>query len=71
VRSLEDFSKRGTSGERRPNFHRLLGVILRENRELKDHELDLVSGGYTKQKPNGTAAGNVATKWSLAHGAVA
>jgi type VI secretion system secreted protein Hcp len=26
---------------------------------------------YTKQKPDGTAAGNVATKWSVAQGAVA
>jgi hypothetical protein len=40
--------------------------------ELKDHELELVSGGYhTKQKPDGTAAGNVAAKWSLAQGAAA
>ena len=26
---------------------------------------------YTKQKPDGTAAGNVATKWSVSQGAVA
>jgi type VI protein secretion system component Hcp len=26
---------------------------------------------YTKQKPDGTAAGNVAAKWSVAQGAVA
>jgi hypothetical protein len=38
--------------------------------ELKDHELELVSGG-SKQKPDGTAAGNVAAKWSLAQGASA
>ena len=25
---------------------------------------------YTKQKPDGTAAGNVATKWNVAQGAV-
>ena len=41
-----------------------------EDRELNDHELDLVSAG-TKQKPDGTSAGNVAAKWSLAQGAVA
>jgi hypothetical protein len=40
-----------------------------EVRELKDDELDLVSGG--KQKPDGSAAGNVAAKWSVAQGAVA
>jgi hypothetical protein len=32
-------------------------------------ELDAVAGG--KQKPDGTAAGNVAAKWSVAQGAVA
>lgn len=40
-----------------------------EVRELKDDELDLVSGG--KQKPDGTAAGNVAAKWNVAQGAAA
>ncbi len=40
-----------------------------EVRELRDDELDLVSGG--KQKPDGTAAGNVAAKWNLAQGAAA
>jgi hypothetical protein len=49
---------------------------LPEGRELKDHDLDLVSGGgikwtYTKQKPDGTAGGNVAAKWSVAQGAAA
>ena len=49
--------------------------------ELTEDELNHVSGGsftygaiewtYTKQKPDGTAAGNVAAKWSLAQGAVA
>jgi bacteriocin-like protein len=48
--------------------------------ELTEDELNHVSGGslsygaiewtYTKQKPDGTAAGNVAAKWSLAQGAV-
>jgi hypothetical protein len=46
-----------------------------EGRELKDHDLDLVSGGgvwtYAKQKPDGTAGGNVAAKWSVAQGAAA
>jgi hypothetical protein len=43
-----------------------------ENRVLADSELDAVSGGtYTKQKPDGSAAGNVAAKWSVAQGAVA
>jgi hypothetical protein len=40
-----------------------------EVRELKDDEVDVVSGG--NKKPDGTAAGNVAAKWSLAQGAVA
>ena len=40
-----------------------------EDREFTDAELDVVSGG--KQKPDGTAASNVAAKWSLAQGAVA
>jgi bacteriocin-like protein len=50
-------------------------------RELNEAELNHVSGGsftygaiewtYTKQKPDGTAAGNVAAKWSVAQGAVA
>jgi hypothetical protein len=37
--------------------------------ELTDDELDAVAGG--KQKPDGTAAGNVAAKWNVAQGAVA
>jgi len=37
--------------------------------ELGDHEFDIVSGG--NKKPDGTAAGNVAAKWSLAQGAAA
>jgi len=40
-------------------------------RELKDHDLDLVTGGgttYTHQRANGSAAGNVAAKWNLAQG---
>jgi hypothetical protein len=37
--------------------------------ELSDDQLDAVSGG--KQKPDGTAAGNVAAKWSVAQGAAA
>ena len=41
-----------------------------EDRELSDQELDVVSGG-TKHKPDGTAAGNVAAKWSLTQGAAA
>ena len=50
-------------------------------RELTEAELNQVSGGsltygsiewtYTKQKPDGSAAGNVAAKWSVAQGAVA
>jgi len=49
--------------------------------ELNEAELNHVSGGsftygaiewtYTKQKPDGTAAGNVAAKWSVAQGAAA
>jgi hypothetical protein len=39
--------------------------------ELRDDQLNAVTGGYTKQKPDGTAAGNVAAKWSVAQGAVA
>ena len=39
------------------------------DRELRDDELDAVSGG--KQKPDGTAAGNVAAKWNVAQGAAA
>ena len=39
-------------------------------RELTDTELNTVVGG-SKQKPDGTAGGNVAAKWSLAQGAVA
>jgi bacteriocin-like protein len=52
-----------------------------KTRELTEAELNHVSGGsftygaiewtYTKQKPDGTAAGNVAAKWSVAQGAVA
>jgi bacteriocin-like protein len=38
-------------------------------RELTEDELNHVSGG--KQKPDGTAGGNVAAKWSVAQGAVA
>ena len=38
--------------------------------ELSEKELEKVSGG-SKQKPDGTAAGNVAAKWSVAQGAVA
>ena len=44
-----------------------------EDHEVKDQlseaKLDAVAGG--KQKPDGTAAGNVAAKWSVAQGAVA
>jgi bacteriocin-like protein len=41
--------------------------------ELNEAELNHVSGGgiewtYTKQKPDGTAAGNVAAKWNVAQG---
>ena len=49
--------------------------------ELNEAELNHVSGGsftygaiewtYTKQKPDGTAGGNVAAKWSVAQGAAA
>jgi hypothetical protein len=45
--------------------------------ELNEEQLEKATGGspvkfeYTKQKPDGTAAGNVAAKWSLAQGAVA
>ena len=44
-----------------------------KTRELTEDELNHVSGGwtYTKQKPDGTAAGNVAAKWSVAQGAAA
>jgi hypothetical protein len=38
--------------------------------ELTDDELNVVGGGG-KQKSDGTAAGNVAAKWSLAQGAAA
>jgi hypothetical protein len=42
------------------------------SREITADELNQVVGGtYTKQKPDGTAAGNVAAKWSVAQGAVA
>jgi bacteriocin-like protein len=47
-------------------------------RELNEAELNHVSGGsfaygaiewtYTKQKPDGTGAGNVAAKWNVAQG---
>ena len=37
--------------------------------QLSEAKLDAVAGG--KQKPDGTAAGNVAAKWSVAQGAVA
>jgi hypothetical protein len=37
-----------------------------QKRELNDHELERVTGGtYTKQKPDGTAAGNVVGGWDL------
>jgi hypothetical protein len=37
--------------------------------ELGDDELAIVSGGtYTKQKADGSSAGNVAAKWSVAQG---
>ena len=52
--------------------------------ELNEEQLDAATGGsslsfnfeqikfeYTKQKPDGTAAGNVAAKWSVAQGAAA
>jgi bacteriocin-like protein len=52
-----------------------------KTRELTEDELNHVSGGsfnyghiewtYTKQKPDGTSAGNVAAKWNVAHGAAA
>jgi bacteriocin-like protein len=43
-----------------------------KTRELTEDELNHVSGGtYTKQKADGSAAGNVAAKWSVAQGAVA
>jgi bacteriocin-like protein len=50
-------------------------------RELTEAELNHVSGGsltygsiewtYTPQKPDGSAAGNVAAKWSVAQGSAA
>jgi hypothetical protein len=47
-------------------------ATLEDHGTLADSELDAVSGGtYTKQKPDGSAAGNVAAKWSVAQGAVA
>ena len=47
-------------------------ATLDDHRPLADSELDAVAGGtYTKQKPDGTSAGNVAAKWSLAQGAAA
>jgi len=46
--------------------------MLDNHRPLADSELEAVSGGtYTKQKPDGSAAGNVAAKWSVAQGAAA
>jgi hypothetical protein len=39
--------------------------------ELNEEQLEKATGGYTRQKPDGTAAGNVAAKWSLAQGAAA
>ena len=43
--------------------------------ELTEDELNHVSGGiewtYTKQKLDGTSAGNVAAKWNVARGAAA
>jgi hypothetical protein len=47
------------------------------NYELNEEQLEKATGGspvksgYTKQKPDGTAGGNVAAKWNLAQGAVA
>jgi hypothetical protein len=42
------------------------------SREITADELNQVMGGtYTKQKPDGTAGGNVAAKWSLTQGAAA
>lgn len=40
--------------------------------ELRDDQLGTVTGGtYTKQKADGSSAGNVAAKWSVAQGAAA
>jgi hypothetical protein len=39
--------------------------------ELNEEQLEKVTGGYTRQKTDSTAAGNVAAKWSLAQGAAA
>jgi hypothetical protein len=39
--------------------------------ELNEEQLEKATGGYARQKPDGTAAGNVASKWSLAQGAPA
>jgi bacteriocin-like protein len=39
--------------------------------ELNEEQLATVTGGYTRQKQDGTAAGNVAAKWGLAQGAAA
>jgi bacteriocin-like protein len=54
---------------------------IEKTRELTEAELNHVSGGsltygaiewtYTKQKPDGSAADNVAAKWSVAQGAAA
>ena len=58
-----------------------INTVATSERELTEAELNHVSGGsftygaiewtYTKQKPDGTAAGNVAAKWSVAQGAAA
>ena len=39
--------------------------------ELNEEQLEKVTGGYTRQKTDSTAAGNVAAKWSLVQGAAA
>jgi len=41
-----------------------------KNDELTPKDLSEVTGG-SKQKPDGTAAGNVAAKWSVAQGSAA
>jgi len=44
-------------------------AALDDHRPLADSELDAVAGGtYTKQKPDGTSAGNVTAKWDLTPG---
>jgi len=39
--------------------------------ELPEADLAKVAGGYAKQKPDGTAGGNVAAKWNVAQGSAA